>query len=90
MFLHRVGMQRTREIQQKRPAVRNKQAASKVAGRDRTFEKSAVRVFGALTNLTQTLYLNNSDGGTRAVFQMDLLECLLSKPLSDSTSVTPD
>jgi hypothetical protein len=55
------------------------QAVSKDADRDRTLEKAMVRFFSVLTNLTQTLDLNNSAGGTRAVFQMDLLERLLSK-----------
>jgi hypothetical protein len=38
-----------------------------------------VRGFSVLTNLTQTLHLNNSDGSTRAEFDVNLLECLLSK-----------
>ncbi len=56
------------------------QAVSEDAGRDRMSEKSAVRVFSVLTNFTQTLYLNNSDGGPRAEFDVDLLECLPGKP----------
>jgi hypothetical protein len=52
MFLHRVTMRKPREIQQKRPAVRNKQTVFRIADRDQTSEKSTVTVLGALTNLT--------------------------------------
>jgi len=46
MFLHRVNIRKTREFQQKRPAVRNTQAVSKVADWDQSSEKSTLRVFG--------------------------------------------
>jgi hypothetical protein len=56
MFLNCVTMQKPREIQQKRPAVKNMRAVSKDADRDRTLEKSAARFFSALTNLAETFY----------------------------------
>jgi len=50
MFLNRVTMQKPLEIQQKRPAVKNKQAISKAADRDQMSGKVTVKVFGASIN----------------------------------------
>jgi hypothetical protein len=46
MFLRRGSMQKSLKFQQKRPTVKNNQAASKIASRDQISKKSTVRAFG--------------------------------------------
>ena len=78
-------MQKPREIQQKRPATRNKQAVSKDVGRDRMFEKSAVRVLGLLY-LGPSIDYNRRRSSASAIILSDSL----AQMKADATSITPD
>lgn len=73
MFLHRVGMQKLKKFSKNGllSGTSKPFLAKTTEGQLGSIDnKLTIRAFGALANLTETIYLNNGDSGTRVDFDL--------------------